>query len=97
VVVSLGDSYFELLSRIVPCVHRILVLAWIAVQLPAIDFDRRQVETTVGQFLVGAVLPLHDSLGASGRLCCVGVSSATNSDVQARVDGTVDVRFAIAR
>jgi hypothetical protein len=56
----------ELLSCIVSREDGILVLAWVAVQLPAVDFDGLQVEAAVGELLVAAVLPLHYAFRASG-------------------------------
>lgn len=62
--------YLEALRRVVARVDGILVLAWIRVQLPAVDLEGLELEGAVGKLLEGAMLPLHYAFWAFGSGCC---------------------------
>jgi hypothetical protein len=91
------EAYLEELSSVVACVHGVLVLAWIAVQLAAIDFDWVEGQAAVGEFLETAVLPLHYSLGASWRLGCEEYQHCGPFCCASTCLDSFDVRFAMAR
>jgi len=60
---TLDTTYLELLGLVVACVHSGLAVAGLAQQLPAIDRERRQVQSSVCVLHPLAVLPLHDATG----------------------------------
>jgi hypothetical protein len=64
----LDTTYLELLGLVVACVHSGLAVARLAQQLPAIDRERRQVQSSVRILHPLAVLPLHDTTGTRGVL-----------------------------
>jgi hypothetical protein len=77
-VVGVGERcvYLEGLTGVVARVYGGLVLAWVRVQLAAVDFDGLEGEGAVGELLVAAVLPLHYAFGAPGPLGYAGVSAS---------------------
>lgn len=90
--IRMSATYLEFLRRVVARKHRGLVLAWIGVELSAIDLDGLEDEGTVGEFFKGAVLPLHYAFWTSGFLGCWGVSRCVWVCA-----GAMYVRFAMAR
>jgi hypothetical protein len=67
-------AYLEVLGGVVACVYGAVVLAWVRVELSAVDFDGGEVEGAVGKLFVAAVLPLHYAFRTSGLLGCGDVS-----------------------
>jgi hypothetical protein len=88
----MGKKYLEVLTRIIACVHRILVLTRVRVELAAVDLDGRKGKRAVGKLLEFAVLPLHYALGTARPLGWRGVSASVLCLMGAR-----DIRFAMAR
>jgi hypothetical protein len=64
------QAYLELNRDVVAREDGVLVLAWVRVQLPAIDLDGLKYEGAIRVLLVAAVLPLDYAFGAPGFLRC---------------------------
>jgi hypothetical protein len=58
-----NTTYLVLLRLVVARVHGVLAVAWLAQQLPAVDGEWCQAQTSVRILHKRAVLPLHDATG----------------------------------